>query len=102
MTIWNLGSINIDKIYRLPRHPAPGETLAALSYATGLGGKGANQSIAETGPIFAALGMAEGVSPEQMQKNLQARTQGTPEAEEQREAIRKAIALARSDSTPGA
>ena len=46
MTIWNLGSINIDKIYRLPRHPAPGETLAALSYATGLGGKGANQSVA--------------------------------------------------------
>lgn len=46
MTIWNLGSINIDKVYRLPRHPAPGETLAALSYATGLGGKGANQSVA--------------------------------------------------------
>ncbi|MAC76548.1 MAG: 2,4-dichlorophenol 6-monooxygenase [Rhodobacteraceae bacterium] len=53
----------------------------------------ANQSIAETGPIFAALGMAEGVSPEEMQKNLQARTAGTPEAEAQREAIRKAIAF---------
>ncbi|RRH69345.1 FAD-dependent oxidoreductase [Falsigemmobacter faecalis] len=53
----------------------------------------ANQSIAETGPIFAALGMAEGVSPEQMQTNLEARTEGTPEAEAQREAIRKAIAF---------
>jgi len=53
----------------------------------------ANKSIGETGPIFAALGMAEGVSPEQMQKNLQARTGGTPEAAAQREAIRKAIAF---------
>lgn len=53
----------------------------------------ANRSIAETGPIFAALGMAEGVSPEQMQGNLSARTAGTPEAEAQREAIRKAIAF---------
>lgn len=53
----------------------------------------ANQSIAETGPIFEALGMAEGVDPEQMQRNLEARTNGTPEAEKQREAIRKAIAF---------
>ncbi|MDR7124775.1 FAD-dependent monooxygenase [Pseudotabrizicola sp. 4114] len=53
----------------------------------------ANQSIGETGPIFKALGMAEGVDPAQMQKNLQARTEGTPEAEAQREAIRKAIAF---------
>lgn len=53
----------------------------------------ANQSIGETGPIFAALGMAEGVSPEQMQKNLAARSDSSPEAEAQREAIRKAIAF---------
>lgn len=53
----------------------------------------ANQSIAEFGPIFEALGMAEGVDPEQMQKNLEARSAGTPHAEEQREAIRKAIAF---------
>lgn len=53
----------------------------------------ANQSIAETGPIFAALGMVEGVDPVEMQKNLQARTQGTSDAEAQREAIRKAIAF---------
>ncbi|WP_372841846.1 PfkB family carbohydrate kinase [Phaeovulum sp.] len=46
MTIWNLGSINIDHFYRLPHLPAPGETLAADSYSMGLGGKGANQSVA--------------------------------------------------------
>lgn len=53
----------------------------------------ANQSIAETAPIFAALGMDGGVSPEQMQKNLEARSDGTVEAAAQREAIRKAIAF---------
>lgn len=46
MTIFNLGSINIDHFYRLPHLPLPGETLAALSYRRGLGGKGANQSVA--------------------------------------------------------
>ncbi|MFV0408161.1 MAG: ribokinase [Paracoccus sp. (in: a-proteobacteria)] len=46
MTIYNLGSINIDHVYRLTHQPAPGETIAALSYGQGLGGKGANQSIA--------------------------------------------------------
>lgn len=44
--IFNLGSINIDHVYRVPHLPAPGETLAALGYAVGLGGKGANQSVA--------------------------------------------------------
>lgn len=46
MTIFNLGSINIDHFYRLPHLPAPGETLAATGYSIGLGGKGANQSAA--------------------------------------------------------
>jgi len=46
MAIYNLGSINIDHVYRVPHLPGPGETLAALAYATGLGGKGANQSVA--------------------------------------------------------
>lgn len=46
MTIYNLGSINIDHFYRMPHLPEPGETLAATSYAVGLGGKGANQSAA--------------------------------------------------------
>ncbi|PTQ72004.1 FAD-dependent oxidoreductase [Celeribacter persicus] len=53
----------------------------------------ANKSIGETGPIFDALGMSEGVDPVQMQKNLEARCDGTSAAEKQREAIRKAIAF---------
>ena len=46
MAIWNLGSINIDHVYRLDSLPRPGETLASQSYGQGLGGKGANQSVA--------------------------------------------------------
>lgn len=46
MTIYNLGSINIDHIYTMPHLVRPGETLAAQSYQSALGGKGANQSIA--------------------------------------------------------
>jgi len=44
--IWNLGSINIDNFYEVPHLPQPGETLAATSYGFGLGGKGANMSVA--------------------------------------------------------
>ena len=46
MTVWNLGSINIDHVYRVARLPQPGETLAAGHYTMGLGGKGGNQSVA--------------------------------------------------------
>jgi len=44
--IYCLGSINADFTYRVPHLPGPGETLAATSVARGLGGKGANQSVA--------------------------------------------------------
>lgn len=46
MTIYSLGSINIDHVYRVPHLAHPGETLAAIGYSMGLGGKGANQSVA--------------------------------------------------------
>lgn len=46
MTVYNLGSINLDHIYQVPHLPAPGETLAATEYSVGLGGKGANQAVA--------------------------------------------------------
>ena len=46
MAIWNLGSINADMVYALPYLPAPGETLAAENLVQGLGGKGANMSVA--------------------------------------------------------
>tara|TARA_R110002049_G_scaffold44333_6_gene130289 strand:- start:146812 stop:147687 length:876 start_codon:yes stop_codon:yes gene_type:complete len=44
--IWNLGSINADNFYQLPHLPGPGETIAALDFRQGLGGKGANMSVA--------------------------------------------------------
>ncbi|MGB1208145.1 MAG: PfkB family carbohydrate kinase, partial [Paracoccaceae bacterium] len=46
MAIFNLGSINADMTYRVPHLPGPGETLAARSVDRGLGGKGANMSVA--------------------------------------------------------
>ncbi|WP_438990141.1 ribokinase [Lentibacter sp.] len=46
MTLFCLGSINLDHVYEVPHLPAPGETLLAKSHSTGLGGKGANQSVA--------------------------------------------------------
>lgn len=46
ITVVNVGSINIDHIYRVPHLVQPGETLASLSMNTVLGGKGANQSVA--------------------------------------------------------
>lgn len=46
MAIYNLGSINADYFYRVPHIPAPGETLAASTLSRGLGGKGANMSVA--------------------------------------------------------
>ncbi|RUS59590.1 ribokinase [Pseudorhodobacter sp. E13] len=46
MAIYTLGSINIDHVYQVPHLPRPGETLAATDYVQGLGGKGANQSVA--------------------------------------------------------
>ena len=44
--IWNLGSINADNFYAVPHLPGPGETLTASRFHQGLGGKGANMSVA--------------------------------------------------------
>ena len=46
MSIFCLGSINADYFYSVPHIPSPGETLAATGMSSGLGGKGANQSVA--------------------------------------------------------
>lgn len=46
MTIFNLGSINVDYFYTLPHLVAAGETIAATDMSVGLGGKGINQSVA--------------------------------------------------------
>lgn len=46
MPVWNLGSVNADLVFQVPHLPAPGETLAATGFKRGLGGKGANMSVA--------------------------------------------------------
>ena len=46
MAVWNFGSINADYFYAVPHLPAPGETIIATEVWQGLGGKGANQSVA--------------------------------------------------------
>lgn len=46
MTIYNVGSINIDHVYQVQHFVRPGETLTSNHYQKLLGGKGANQSIA--------------------------------------------------------
>ena len=52
----------------------------------------ANKSIEEFGPIFKALGLLDSIDPVKMQQNMDARCDNTAAAEEQRTAIRKAIA----------
>ncbi|BCG57614.1 ribokinase [Paenibacillus sp. URB8-2] len=41
-----VGSINMDIINKVERHPSVGETISALETETGPGGKGANQAVA--------------------------------------------------------
>jgi len=41
-----VGSVNMDLVVRVARHPHPGETLMGSDYATHPGGKGANQAVA--------------------------------------------------------
>jgi 2,4-dichlorophenol 6-monooxygenase len=53
----------------------------------------ANQSIAEFGPIFEALGMDGGVDHDKIQRNMDARCDATEAGERQRDALRKAIAF---------
>ena len=51
----------------------------------------ANKSIEEFGPIFKSLGLTDTNDPVQMKKNMAKRKEATPEAEKQREELRKAI-----------
>ena len=46
MNILSFGSLNLDKVYRVPHFVGPGETLSGLSLAEHCGGKGLNQSVA--------------------------------------------------------
>ncbi|MEM7060240.1 MAG: PfkB family carbohydrate kinase [Pseudomonadota bacterium] len=46
MTILCIGSVNIDNTHRVTTHPGPGETVLDKGHLRGLGGKGANMSLA--------------------------------------------------------
>ncbi len=46
MKILNFGSLNIDKVYKVPHFVRPGETISSENYQCFPGGKGLNQSIA--------------------------------------------------------
>ncbi|MGY4690889.1 ribokinase [Salibacterium sp. K-3] len=41
-----MGTLNMDLVAKVPYFPAPGETIASLSYLRSLGGKAANQAVA--------------------------------------------------------
>lgn len=46
MSIVVVGSLNMDLVIHLKRHPVPGETLLGSDYESHHGGKGANQAVA--------------------------------------------------------
>lgn len=45
MTVFVLGSLNIDLVSTVDRMPKPGETVTGSSFATYIGGKGLNQAV---------------------------------------------------------
>src|SRR5262245_26441527 len=44
--IYVAGSLNMDLVVRVAKHPRPGETVSGRDFATLPGGKGANQAVA--------------------------------------------------------
>lgn len=44
--VFVIGSLNLDTVLAVERHPVPGETVSSSSVATLWGGKGANQAVA--------------------------------------------------------
>ncbi len=60
-----VGSINVDLVLRLPRLPAPGETVLGGTLTRGYGGKAANQAVAAARAgahayLVGAVGSADG------------------------------------------
>jgi ribokinase len=53
-----VGSLNVDRVTRVDRHPGPGETVLGEAGGTFAGGKGANQAVAarEAGADVAMIG----------------------------------------------
>lgn len=51
-----LGSLNVDHVVRVDRHPSPGETIRGSDVAKLWGGKGANQAAAAAGAAVVFVG----------------------------------------------
>ncbi|MCX7600633.1 MAG: ribokinase [Meiothermus sp.] len=62
MSIVVVGSINMDLVVRVRRHPVPGETLLGSDYETHHGGKGANQAVAAARMLGRSQPPAKGAS----------------------------------------
>ncbi|GIW34340.1 ribokinase [Meiothermus sp.] len=62
MSIVVVGSINMDLVVRVKRHPLPGETLLGSDYETHHGGKGANQAVAAARMLGRTVPIAKGAS----------------------------------------
>ncbi|MCX7783973.1 MAG: ribokinase [Meiothermus sp.] len=62
MSIVVVGSINMDLVVRVKRHPVPGETLLGSDYETHHGGKGANQAVAAVRMLSRTLLTAKGAT----------------------------------------
>ncbi|GEM83263.1 ribokinase [Meiothermus hypogaeus] len=62
MSIVVVGSINMDLVVRVKRHPLPGETLLGSDYETHHGGKGANQAVAAARMLGRAAPTTKGAS----------------------------------------
>jgi ribokinase len=70
-----IGNINCDFVFRVPRLPRPGETLAGSGFFTAPGGKGANQAVAAArlGAQVSFVGCVGGdVTGTEMVENLRA------------------------------
>lgn len=74
-----IGSLNKDLVIRTSRMPSAGESLTASSFATGSGGKGANQAVAcarlshyqdGSGPVYADVQMVGAVGDDQFGHEL--------------------------------
>lgn len=57
-----VGSLNMDLVVKVKRHPVPGETLLGSDYETHHGGKGANQAVAAARMLSRTLLTAKGAT----------------------------------------
>lgn len=62
MSIVVVGSLNMDLVVKVKRHPVPGETLLGSDYETHHGGKGANQAVAAARMLSRTLLTAKGAT----------------------------------------